>query len=95
MNKNLTSTVYACSDSLRWVKDTSQVIIVDEQQGKTFTLQGVDAAIWSWLSLRYSYQKLIHLVAALLAVSDVDAEHTLRTTLHRWHTQGLLEVVVR
>lgn len=84
------SLVYACPDSVHWVKDADQVIVVNDQDGRTHALRGVEGAIWSWLSLSYSYPKLVRLVAALLALPANDAEQTLLDVLHGWHEAGLL-----
>jgi hypothetical protein len=85
-------TLYTCPEQLYWVKDNNQIILVDERQGKAFILQGAEAAIWGWLSLRYAYPKLVKFVAVLLAVSATEAEQTVRATLQKWHAQGLLEI---
>jgi hypothetical protein len=85
-------TIYTCPEQIRWVKDSHQIILVDERQGKAFVLHGVEAAIWGWLSLRYAYPRLVKFVAVLLAVSATEAEQTLRATLQKWHAQGWLEV---
>ena len=85
--------IYSCPEGIRWVHDIQQVIIVDENRGLTFTLQGIDAAVWSWLSLNLSYEKLIRFIAMSLAQPLANAEQTLRTMLGTWHDQGLLEAV--
>jgi len=92
MNRSISSVTYACPDSVRWVKDTDQVILLDEQTGRSHILQGMEAAIWGWLSLAYSYRRITPLVAALLAQPPAEAEQTLLATLERWQVVGWLEV---
>lgn len=57
-----------------WVQDKTQVLIIDEKHKKNRCLTGVEAAIWSWLSLNYSFAKLVKLTAAALDVSTTEAE---------------------
>ena len=54
-------------------------------------LSGIEAAIWSLLTLRcYPYQQLLSLVAALMDLPELEAEHRLRLVLKGWQSCGLL-----
>jgi hypothetical protein len=85
------SVVFSTSGSLRWVKEASSILLVDEQRHKTYTLQGIEAAVWSWLTLAYPYPKLVTLTAALLALPPEEAEQQLWALLAKWHSDGILE----
>jgi phosphomannomutase len=32
---------------MRWVEDADRVIVVDEREGETHILRGVEAAVWA------------------------------------------------
>ncbi len=83
--------VFFTPDSLRWVKEASSILLIDEQCHKTYTLQGTEAAVWSWLTLAYPYPKLVTLLAGLLVLPPEEAEQQLQTLLLKWHTDGVLE----
>lgn len=83
--------VYTCPPHITWVKDSQHTIIIDEQQGRSHILRGPEAAIWSWLTLAYSYPKLCRLLAALLDQSPAQAEQRLQATLETWRQAGLLQ----
>ena len=85
--------VYTCPPHITWVKDSQQTIIIDGRQRRNHILRGPEAAIWSWLTLAYSYPRLCQLLAALLDQSPAQAEQQLQTTLETWHQAGLLQWV--
>lgn len=78
------------SKGVYWVKDSAQVVVVDESSGKIFLLRGKEAALWSWLSLSYPYPKLAAMMSVLLGVSNAEAEQELETILQAWLSVGLL-----
>jgi hypothetical protein len=84
--------VLTCPDDIFWVKDVNQMIIVNRQSGETQILRGVEASVWGWLTLCYSYPKMVHLVSALLVVPSGEAEEQLVEILKKWLTAGLLEI---
>ena len=85
--------VFACPESMRWVEDADRVIVVDEREGETHILRGVEAAVWGWLTLAYPYPKLVQLLAALLVLSSADAEQRLVAILQDWRAAGLLQML--
>lgn len=74
-----------------WVQDKTQVLIVDEQHHKNQVLTGIEAAIWSWLSLGYSFAKLVKLTAAALDTTKTEAEPYLVAVIQKWYGAGLLD----
>lgn len=92
MGQPTSSVTYTCPASVRWIRDTNQVIVIDERQHRLFQFRGVEAEIWGLLSLRYPYPKTVSLVAALLNLSADAAERELCHVLARWHGMGLLGI---
>lgn len=84
--------ILICPETVRWVNDAGQILVIDEQRGVTHTLRGVEAAVWDWLTLAYPYPVLVEMLAALLALSPGEAAARLEAILAAWQTAGLLEV---
>jgi len=78
------------AEGLVWVDQGAQVIIVDEVRKRTYTLQGVEAVLWGWLALEYSYLKLIELLAAVYQKTIQEAETILVAVLDKWRADGLM-----
>ncbi|NWF69125.1 MAG: hypothetical protein HXY40_08565 [Chloroflexi bacterium] len=76
---------------LRWLQDAGQLLVVDEKARRAHVLRGHEAALWTWFTLGYSYDKALHLLAAALKCPPAQAEAALRELLHSWQTLGLLE----
>jgi hypothetical protein len=82
---------WICPANIQWVRDAQQILLVDERSGQVHALQGVDAAIWSWLALAYPYPKVIGFLSLLLGVPVGEAEQRLATILQAWREAGLLD----
>ena len=81
---------YSCPTSVLWVKDRGQIIVINEERQKSFVLKGEKASLWSWLSLRYPYKRLLDGLMVLLNLTQEEAEIWLHTTLAEWAREGLL-----
>jgi hypothetical protein len=77
---------------LYWVKDRDQILIVDEEDQEIYTLQNVEAALWVWLTLGYSYPKIVELSAKMVGLPSMEMEQRLRVIFLRWQVVGILAV---
>jgi len=80
-------TTYTCPPRVKWVIDAHQTIVVNEQSGEFAVLSDVDATLWHWLTLNYSYDKLLTFITALELPHP---EQLLQSTLQNWASSGLL-----
>jgi hypothetical protein len=79
-----------CRPCVRWVKDSNQILIVDEQVNTPTVLRGVEAAVWDWLMLGYNLPDVTELLAVLCNESQSLAETRLCGLLQGWLKSGLL-----
>jgi hypothetical protein len=84
--------ILVCPETLRWVNDAGQILVIDERRGVTHTLGGDEAAVWDWLTLAYPYPTLVEMLAVLLAQSSNVAAARLEAILAGWQAAGLLEL---
>jgi hypothetical protein len=84
-----------CSDSVYWVKDRDGILIVDVKTHQSHVLHNEKAVIWDWLTLSYSYQKIVSLLTVLLEIAERDAEQLLLDTLQAWSRDGILHNMER
>lgn len=77
--------------AVSWVVDADSIIVVTGQGREAHVLRGVEAAVWSWLSLSYPHPALVRLIAAQVAIPPADADRRLRAILGDWRARGLLE----
>ena len=84
-------TSYCCAPDIEWVQDASQVLLVDAARGRSWPLQGVEAAIWDWLSLGYRYEQIARFVSLALGTSMDEAERALCAVLRGWAGAGILQ----
>jgi hypothetical protein len=83
-------TVYRCAPAIIWVKDARQTILVAEDTGSSWTLCGVEAAIWDLLALNYPAEQIARFLSALLAISPQQAAAALSSALQSWAQVGIL-----
>lgn len=85
--------LYRCPAGVRWVHDDGCLILVDAEAGRSFRLEGLAAAVWAWLALGHTYDRLLALLAATLPDSDdcpMRAAAELDALLAEWVALGLL-----
>jgi hypothetical protein len=82
--------VYHPSSKLRWINDHERIIIVDERSESSYELEGLQAAIWDWLTFSPSHRQLVSYLVALSALPEDEAESTLLKIIADWHQDNLL-----
>lgn len=83
--------VYRCAPDFVWVRDAERVIVVDSEGGRSWSLDGIEAAIWDWLAMGYSYPKIVGFVSLILKRSQDETGAVLQDTLRRWYRAGLVQ----
>jgi hypothetical protein len=84
---------YRRAPTVVWVKDAHQTILVKEDDGRTWCLEGVEAAVWDLLTLNYSAERTIVLLSVLLNGSRREANEYLSEKLEGWQEAGIVQVV--
>jgi hypothetical protein len=79
-----------CPPCLHWVKDSNQILIVDERVNTPTVLRDVEAAVWDWLMLGYNLADVTGLLAELCHESLSLAETRLFGLLQGWLKSGWL-----
>ncbi len=74
-----------------WTADAAQTLLVDRDAGLSWTLEGVEAAVWQWLAAGNSYERTLRLLGALLSLSREEAGRRLDAILQGWLDAGILE----
>ena len=78
-------------DSVFWVRDKNRTIVIDIENQHTLALHGLNEAIWGWLTLDYSYQRILQFVKTVLETDLESAEKVLLNALRNWVATGILE----
>jgi hypothetical protein len=79
-------------EGLVWVKDASQIIVINVVDQTIHLLQAEEMAVWDWLSLGYPFGKVAHMLAELQKQPLADAEKSLEKRVQGWIASGLLQV---
>lgn len=85
--------VLVVPEHICWVQDANQILIVDERAKHTYSLQGIEAVLWSWLSCDYKFEKIMAMLAVLLNINREDTERFSSDVLKKWLESGILEMV--
>ena len=84
------SLAYDCAPTVTWVKDASQILVVQREGERCWSLQGVEAVIWDLLTLRYGFAKMVDFLAVLSEDSREAAASTLLATVRHWEEEGIV-----
>jgi hypothetical protein len=84
--------VYRCAPEVAWVRDAGRILLVDLARGRTWSLGGVEAAIWDWLVLGYGCEEIARYLSLLLRTSKEEAGRALLGVLLCWQDGGIVQV---
>ena len=76
--------------SVRWCQDSTRVLVIDESANLAVSLAGLDAAVWKWFSLSYTYRDVLSFTQVFLKLSREDTEHRLNQIITQWVELGFL-----
>jgi hypothetical protein len=82
--------IYRSVPGLAWVKDAELTLIVQHEEGRSWALRGLEAAIWDLLTLSYSFPRLVDAVALLAGCEPGEAAEIVMALLHEWEEQGIV-----
>ncbi|MGQ9598773.1 MAG: hypothetical protein ACUVWZ_05095 [Anaerolineae bacterium] len=89
----VSSIVYRCSPTVSWVKDSHRTILIEKENGRSWSLQGFEAAVWDLLVLRYPAVQIIEFLAVLLGEPVEKATEVLGSLLQEWRETGIVKAV--
>ena len=84
------ASAYDCTPSISWVKDASQVMLVEGKWERTWSLRGVEAVIWDLLTLQYGFDQMVRFLAQLSEDTRENAAATLLATMQLWEEEGIV-----
>ena len=91
MSKRVSAITLTCPPHIHWVKDSGQILVVNEKKGAARILRGFEAAVWDYLMLGYSFPRLTATLGMLLDIPAREMEQKLAACLRNWQAGGLLE----
>jgi hypothetical protein len=91
MSEPVSSTLLTCPPTILWVKDSGQVLVVDEKRSATWILHGFEAAVWDYMMLGYSYPEMVETLSTLLDVPIQEMKKKVAACIRDWQAGGLLE----
>jgi hypothetical protein len=75
---------------IAWVRDAGQTILTDGLGGRSWILQGLEAAAWDLVSLGYSFEEMAGTLALLAGTDHEQSRSMLLATVRRWAEMGIL-----
>jgi hypothetical protein len=82
--------VYCCVPAVAWVKDADRTILIEEEKGQVWCLQGVEATVWDLLALNYTAAGIAGFLAVLWGGSVEEARKGLVSVLRDWERAGIV-----
>jgi hypothetical protein len=84
--------IYRCSPSIIWVKDADQTLVVDQETGRSWFLQGAEAVMWGLLTVGYAYRRVVPMLSLILSLPEEEAERRFVGALRKWLDARLVQV---
>jgi len=92
MNNAMQERKILLTSDLHWARDLDRTILVSDESGRSFILRGLEAIVWSWLTLAFPYSKIASLLSTILESPISEAEFRLNVILRQWVENGLLTI---
>jgi hypothetical protein len=83
---------YCCRPGIVWTREQQRTLLIDRETGASWTIEGIEAAVWDLLVLGYSYPRAAKILSLLPGVPAEEAREVVSTTLTKWYREGILEV---
>lgn len=83
---------YQCVPSIIWATEWDKTLVIDRERSLSWSIQGVEAAVWDLLVAAYPYERIVYFLALLLDVPAEEAEKVLSAAIQSWHDRGILEI---
>lgn len=85
--------IHRCAPAIAWVRDADHTLLVDMERGRSWSLQGVEAAIWDWLASGTPYERVVRFLCLVLRTSEEEAKDALSATLDHWQDAGITHTI--
>ena len=86
--------IYRCTPSIVWVRDAGQILLVEEETGRSWALQGLEAVVWDLLAVGYSVRRIVLLLSLIFSFPAAEAEQALAGVLQTWRETNIVQVFV-
>ncbi len=86
-----TTITYHPVSALQSIVEADHIRLVDSQRGFSWSLKGVDAAMWDLLASGYPFQKIVYFVSIWLGLTEAETKQIVLARLDDWVNQGILE----
>jgi hypothetical protein len=83
---------YCCRPAIVWTREQQRTLLIDQETGASWRMEGIEAAVWDLMVLGYSYPRAAKIVSLLPGVPAGEAREIVSTTLAEWYREGILEV---
>jgi hypothetical protein len=85
---------YRCSPTILWLKDADQTILIDTDEGASWSMSGAEAVIWDLFTLGHTAERVAAILHLLLGQTSEEAWRTLRAVVRVWEQEGILRPTV-
>ncbi len=76
--------------SMRWCQESNHILVIVEQTGLAVRLTGLEAAVWKWLTLSYTYETVLRFAEVFLNLPKDETRARLNQILQDMVELGLL-----
>lgn len=89
-NNNAAKSDLLTAEGIRWLRSDNEVIIINNDLSKRWTLQDIEADVWEWLWQDFSQQSMIKMIALMNHSTEIQAMQLLNELSARWEDQGCI-----
>ena len=89
--ENITAFYFQPAAGIRWLRNSSDIIIINDDLLKRWVLQDIEADMWDWLWQEFNQQSIIKMIALMNHSTEIQALQQFNKISAKWEEQGLIE----
>lgn len=89
--ENITRFNIQIATGIRWLRNSGEMIIINDDLSKSWVLQDIEADVWEWVCQEFNQQSIIKMIALINQSTEVQALQLFNEISTNWEEQGFIK----
>lgn len=89
--ENITRFNIQTAAGIRWLRNSDEIIIINDDMAKRRVLQDIEADVWEWLCQEFNQQCIIKMITLMNYSTEIQALQLFNKISANWEEQGFIK----
>ncbi len=90
-SKNTTGFNIQPAVGIRWLRNSGEIVIINDDLSKRWVLQDIEVDVWEWLCQEFNHESIIKMIALINHSTEVQALQLFNEISAIWEEQGFIK----